>query len=314
MFEYDPTNSEFGTLKFEKQTFKDPKTNFNIGAEYIHENGRYKISFTRGNTFLFDFSISANFLDYENNSSYVQKANSYKQLQRILELNSIGLKAVESNLDSVHIKVRQNSYSNQTEVNRIVLDVSKNITSGKERIYISQDIHNMEVVKVFYPTNRKVNIRDENEGTFKATRTNYVVNESFPIINNQISPTIRTMIAAREGFLFSGILLEDNFEVIFSEDLYFISNFKSSLIDNFDGLFVPPVDVYPNQVRSDIKKYLNNFDAFFIGRMELNYYKSFQRKHFFRFGGGIFEEMFGGVGFDYLLSSKKSLCDWFRGL
>ena len=58
----------------------------------------------------------------------------------------------------------------------------------------------MEVVKVFYPTNRKVNIRDENEGTFKATRTNYVVNESFPIINNQISPTIRTMIAAREGF------------------------------------------------------------------------------------------------------------------
>ena len=306
LFEYDPTNSEFGDLQFEKITFKEPETNFNIGAEYKYKNGRYKIAFNRGNTFLFDFSIRADFLDYGKNISNVQKAGSYQQLQRILELNSIGLKAVESNLDSVHFKVRQNSYPNQTEVNRIVLDAVKDLASNKERIFISQDIHNMEVIKVFYPTNKKVNIRDQKEGNFKPIETNYVVNENFPIINNQIVPTIRTMIAAREGFLFSGLLLEDNFEVVFSENLYFVSNFKSSIIDDFDGLFVPPVDVYPNQVRSDIKNYLNNFDAFFIGRMELNYYKSFQRKHFFRLSGGIFEEMFGGIGVDYLYYPQNS--------
>ena len=64
--------------------------------------------------------------------------------------------------------------------------------------------------------------------------------------------------------------------------------------------YIDPLNTYPNQVRSDLKKYLNNFDSgIVLGRLELNAFKSFKNKHFLRFSAGIFEEMFGGVGLDY---------------
>ena len=66
------------------------------------------------------------------------------------------------------------------------------------------------------------------------------------------------MIASREGFLYGGLLLENDLELIFrKKNLIFLSNMqKYSIFDNFDELYIPPVDTYPNQVRSDIKKYL----------------------------------------------------------
>ena len=41
--------------------------------------------------------------------------------------------------------------------------------------------------------------------------------------------------------------LEDNLEINFNDKLSLISNFKISLHDNFDELYIPPKDTYPNQ-------------------------------------------------------------------
>ena len=93
---------------------------------------------------------------------------------------------------------------------------------------------------------------------------------------------------------------QDDLEIIFSNNIILIGNFKYSLWDNFDELYIEPINIYPNQVRSDLKKYLNNFDSgIVLGRLELNAFKSYKNEHFLRFSAGIFEEMFGGVGFDY---------------
>ena len=87
-----------------------------------------------------------------------------------------------------------------------------------------------------------------------------------------------------------------------------LANFKYSLVDNFDELFIPPKDAYPEQVRSDNKKYLNNFDnGIPIGRLELNYYKSWSRKNFLVLSAGLYEEMFGGYGAEYLYYPEGSL-------
>ena len=62
-----------------------------------------------------------------------------------------------------------------------------------------------------------------------------------------------------------------------------------------------------NQVRSDLKKYLNNLNrGISIGRLEANYFFSFGKKNFFRLSAGIFEEMFGGYGFDYIFYPEGS--------
>ena len=79
------------------------------------------------------------------------------------------------------------------------------------------------------------------------------------------------------------------------------------MIENFDELYIPPVDTYPNQVRSDIKDYLNNFsNRLIIGRSQLDYFKSFDEQHHLQFSAGIFEEMFSGYGGEYLWSRQEN--------
>ena len=55
-------------------------------------------------------------------------------------------------------------------------------------------------------------------------------------------------------------MIENISEYSFLDNLYFSSNIKYSLANNFDDLQYPPVDTYPAQVRSDIKDYLKNYD------------------------------------------------------
>jgi len=76
---------------------------------------------------------------------------------------------------------------------------------------------------------------------------------------------------------------------------------KYSLKDNFEDLTVPPKNTFPAQVRSDVKKYLNNFEnRLIIGRAQIDYFKTLAPKHHFMASAGILEEMFSGLGFEYL--------------
>ena len=64
---------------------------------------------------------------------------------------------------------------------------------------------------------------------------------------------------------------------------------------------MPPLDTYPNQVRSDVKDYLNNFGkGIILGRSQLDYFQTIKKNHHFQFSFGVFEEMFSGYGFEYL--------------
>ena len=135
----------------------------------------------------------------------------------------------------------------------------------------------------------------------------FLIKEQYPYFNNQISIKPKFMIAAREDFLFSGLLLENDSELILNSDLIITSNLKYSIVDDFDGLFIGPKDTFPNQVRSDIKKYLNQFgNGISIGRLQLDYYGN-DKNHYYKFSGGILEDMFSGIGFEYVYSPQNSL-------
>ena len=97
------------------------------------------------------------------------------------------------------------------------------------------------------------------------------------------------------------MLLENDSELIIRDNLFFTTNLKYSLIDNFDDLTIPPVDTYPAQVRSDIKDYLRNYqDGILIGRAQLDYHLSLKKNHYLMASAGILEDMFLGAGFEYL--------------
>ena len=118
---------------------------------------------------------------------------------------------------------------------------------------------------------------------------------------------LRPYIASREDFFKGALLIENDIEYIIKDNLFFSSNLKYSIANNFNDLVIPPENTYPAQVRSDIKDYLRNFDnGIIIGRAQFDYYFTLKPDHHFMLTAGILEEMFNGVGFEYLYFKQNS--------
>jgi hypothetical protein len=300
IFELDPFKSDrFALGKDESQ--------YNFGLWYQYRNISFKTSYKNNDHLEFQISLQDNFLDFNGGANArIQSANSYEDLNKILQANNIGLKAIRKDNKSFHIATRNNSYFNSTFPSAIIIENIKDLSRDSKIIALQHDALGMEMVEYIYKNGTKIDLNDNENNSDRPLNIDYLMKDNFPYINYSFSPVIRNFIASREGFYHGGLLLENNLEIILKENFIFLSNLKYSIYDNFDKLTIPPVDVYPAQVRSDIKKYLNNFDrGITIGRLELNYFKSFNRKHFLRFSGGLLEEMFGGLGVEYLYFPKK---------
>ena len=60
-------------------------------------------------------------------------------------------------------------------------------------------------------------------------------------------------------------------------------------------------------MRSDIKQYLKNMDqGILIGRAQIDYHVTPKQAHHLMISGGIFEDMFSGVGFEYLYFKQNT--------
>ena len=111
----------------------------------------------------------------------------------------------------------------------------------------------------------------------------------------------RPFIASREEFFKGAFLIENDTEFVISDNLFFNSNLKYVIKDNFDDLRFPPIDVYPAQVRSDVKQYLKNMDnGLLIGRAQFDYHFNIKNYHNMMLTAGILEDMFSGIGMEYL--------------
>ena len=117
----------------------------------------------------------------------------------------------------------------------------------------------------------------------------------------------RPFIASRESFWKGALLLENDFEFVIKENLFFNSNLKYSLVDNFDNLTFRPVNTFPAQVRSDVKDYLRNIDeGILIGRAQFDYHVTPKPNHHLMLTAGILEDMFSGYGMEYLFFKQNS--------
>ena len=66
-------------------------------------------------------------------------------------------------------------------------------------------------------------------------------------------------ISLKKWKIFNAKIINNDGEYIFSENFFFTYNLKYSIWDNFEDLTYPPVDIGPAEVRTDIKKYLNEY-------------------------------------------------------
>ena len=181
----------------------------------------------RGSNLSFNLSYRDNFFipkDTYKRNTRVSK-DKYKNLIRSLRINNIGVSKIETNSSKTMLTITQNKYNFYDAEDIVKKSVAD---SGlTEEIIKSYKIAGLEVIK-----------NDEIYNSDTIYQNNYKG------INQKFSLNIRPFIAGREDFLKYAVLLEHDSEVILAENFFFSTNLKLSLIDNFDDLIYPPVDVF----------------------------------------------------------------------
>ncbi len=274
--------------------FRIPENDFSFGVDYlINDSFSVGVSFERGDYASFKFVYKNNPVKTYQKSEYARGDrrrgdNKYTQLINNLEENGIGVKKLTESAGSIGLQLTQVIHPNLQVVEQIIAQSARDAGITKD---IKKDIEiaNLLVVSELDDAYRK------NSQTIYQRRTERKVNT-----NTRLQ--FRPFLASREEFFKGALLVENDTEFVIRRNLFFNTNLKYSLADNFEDLFIPPVDSFPAQVRSDVKEYLNkmNDGGILIGRAQLDYHLTPKINHHIMMSAGIFEDMFSGAGMEYL--------------
>lgn len=288
-------------FKFEKDTtlvpgkinYKNSKSDYSYGFDYsFNDNFLLGFSYERGTYFSLKFVYKNNPLESKKAFKYQAVEtndydNKYDKLIKNIENNGIGVNKIIETSSSIGLELTQFIHPDlniiedviQTAVmdSGIKKDVKKDLRIANLRAISEYDAEFEKEARVIYERKKRSNFK---------TNTNI---------------TFRPFLASREAFFKGALMLENNSEYIITDNFFFSSNLKYSLADNFDDLYIPPVNTYPAQVRSDVKEYLKNFNqGIIIGRAQFDYHITPKKNNHLMFTAGILEDMFSGYGMEYL--------------
>lgn len=289
-------------LKFEKDTteinelgidYDDRSSKYSLGIDYsINNNFNIGLSFERGNYFSLKFIYKNNpknsYKSYEYKKAQMDENESkYTKLILNLEENGIGVNKIRESANSIGLELTQFIHPNLRVVEEIIAEASKDAGIKKN---IKKDLRVADL-RAISETDK--NFENNSKLIYERNKT-----KSF---SSSTNIRFRPFLASREEFFKGSLLLENDSEYIFKDNLFFSANLKYSLADNFDDLRYPPVDTFPAQVRSDVKQYLRNIDkGVVIGRAQIDYHLTLTDNHHMMLTGGILEDMFVGYGGEYL--------------
>ena len=282
-----------------KVGYELPDKEFSFGIDFnLTNNFTIGISSERGNFTSLRFS-------YKNNPSKTVPKYKYKEVEhnktdskyvrfiRNLNENGIAVNKILESSEEIGVQLSQFKHPNLDVIDEIIRRASANAGFKKT---LKKDIRIADLKAV-----------TEYDNSFEQNAQLIYQRQSKKKFKTNTYLSFRPFLASREEFFKGAMMLENNSEYIFLDNLIFSSNIKYSLADNFDDLTIPPKNTYPAQVRSDIKDYLRNFgDGIFIGRAQLDYHLSPNENNHLMFTAGILEEMFSGVGFEYLFFKQNS--------
>ena len=284
--EYDPSQYPL------EKGFQKRKNDYSLSLEYIKKYLSISFSFERGDYWGVKFNWKGNSIDYKPNTYKSRKltGNNLEDLRYALYKNNIGVNRIEERNGKLKLELYESSY-------HTLQKLKENI----QQAVLDSNIYHEEIVLKLSSAGL--------DGYENGTLTNGAViyeRKNERIFNYKPSIIIRPFIASREGFLKAALISQVDAQYLLSNNFFWSTNIKYTLYDNFNDLSIPPEDTYPNQVRSDIKDYLNNFGGRpIIGRSQLDYFKTLSEDHHIQLTFGILEEMFAGYGFEYLWSNPN---------
>ena len=280
--------------------YEKAKSDYSFGIDYaLNDNFTIGIANERNNY------ISAKFV-YKNNPKESIKKYQYKQSETIkpqddkyrkliknIENNGIGVNKIVETSDSIGLELTQFTHPSIEIIEEIIASAKMDAGINKN---IKKDL-------------RIANLQAVSELDDELLKNSTLIYERKKSRNfyTKNGLVLRPFLASREEFFKGSLLLENNSEYVIKDNFFFSSNLKYSLADNFDDLTLPPVNTYPAQVRSDIKNYLRNIDdGIIIGRAQFDYHITPKKNHHLMISGGILEEMFTGIGAEYLYFKHDS--------
>ena len=292
-FEYDSTLTP-GLIGYEI-----PKEDFSYGIEYsFRDNFTIGFSSERGNftslKFIYKNNPKISQPEYKYKKAELKDTdNKYAKLIKSIEANSIGVNQIIETPQAIGLELTQFTHSNLDVIEEIIRSAS----------------YDADIDKPMKKNLRVANLQGVSEYNKEFEKNALLIyqRKSKRSFNTKTNFTFRPYLASREEFLKGALLLENNSEFIIKDNFFFSSNLKYSIADNFDDLTIPPVNTYPAQVRSDVKDYLRGFsNGIFIGRAQFDYHLTPRKNHHLMVSAGILEEMFSGVGFEYLYFKQDS--------
>lgn len=290
-------------LKLERDTtvttdsnlnYENPSSKFSYGLDYsINSNFSIGVSYERGSYTSFKFIYKNNPKSSVKRYQYKKATasnndNRYTKLIKNLEENGIGVNKISETASSIGIELTQFVHPDIRLIEEII---DSSVADAGINKNIKKDIKIADLAAI-----------SEIDNNFEKNADLIYERKKTRSFNTNTSIKFRPFLASREEFFKGAIILENDSEFVLKDNLFFITNIKYSLADNFEDLTLPPEDVFPAQVRSDIKEYLKNMseDGILIGRAQLDYYSTPKRNHHLMFSGGILEDMYLGYGFEYL--------------
>ncbi len=280
--------------------YNDRKSDFSFGLDYlINNNFSVGASYERGDYFAIRFVYKNNpktsIKKYKYKEAEVNESDDkYAKLIKNLESNGIGVNKITETSRSIGLNLTQFIHNDIKVIEQIIseasLDAGINKNVKKDIKIASLDAYK-EIDEAFQRNAELIYERKVGRGYDSKTGFKF-----------------RPFIASREEFWKGAILLENDFEYVLRENLFFNSNIKYHVASNFDDLRFKPVDTFPAQVRSDVKEYLRNMESsgILIGRAQFDYHVSPKINHHMMFTAGILEDMFSGYGMEYLYFKQNS--------
>ena len=274
--------------------FRIPESDFSFGVDYlITDNFSIGVSYERGDYASFKFVYKNDPISTFQQNQYARGDrrrgdNKYTQLINNLEENGIGVKKLTRNANSIGLQLTQVIHPNLRVVEDIIAQSARDAGITED---IVKDIEIANLIAV-----------QEIDDSFRASAQTIYERSTTKRYSTNTRANFRPFLASREEFFKGAFLVENDTEFIIRKDLFFNINLKYSLADNLDDLYIPPVDVFPAQVRSDVKQYLKNVKdgGLLIGRAQLDYHLTPAKNHHIMMSAGIFEDMFSGAGGEYL--------------
>ena len=327
-FEFDSTD-----FKNEGERSIEQKSPYNFGISYkLSKTLDVHAGYIRGNTLQVGFTFKGGFKDRDpfkikndppnlisDQRSVATKIVTSRDERSLyllalseLRKNEIYLQSAEINEKDIHIIYSQSKFNNTLQAaGRTALVINKLAPDTIDTFKLSSLNGPNVMNSVSIP-------RDELKGTIPGkdfqslgyvSQINkddlmpddmeYVPKAVFPYINYGFTPALRTHIGGPDGFFFGQGYLRGDLDIAFSRNFSLTSILSLNIFDNFENLKLPSDSVLP-KVRTEIVDYLKDGSDISFPRMQFNYIDNLTRDLYTRFSFGLFEEMYGGFGFESL--------------